>query len=283
MLKHQNVYHPFRPDHGPFNIYKCRDCGSAQTYPNPTVEELDKLYGSYRNGLPDLHRNIMEEDPQTAVYSYCVAQVRMLLNIDANSKFTWLDIGAGGGEFSSLMAHAFPVSQGIAVDLHPSPLKNYQNTVTWQQLNFNTHDISNQLPQVDLIVSIGVWEHVLEPDIFIQNLLKSLKPKGTLYLLCPDNGSLASHILGKSWPLFTPGEHLSIPTKVGASKCIQNSWDKIPGNNGKLVINSYAVMLPYTIGYLFKRLGLNKIGQLIPKGITIPMPLGALETVSQRQ
>ena len=285
ILKHENQYHPFNPAHGPFNIYKCSACGSSQTFPNPTIEELNKLYSSYRNGLPDLHRNIMDVDPQTAVYTYCVNRVRMLLNINANSRFTWLDIGAGGGEFSSLMAEAFPQSNGIAVDLHPTPsfLTEHQNTVEWRQLNFNTHEISENLPLVDLVVSIGVWEHVIEPDNFVQNLLKLLKPQGTLYLLCPDNGSFASRILGKSWPLFTPGEHLSIPTRVGASKCLENSWKKVCTTTEKLKINSHGVMLPYTIGYLFKRLGLDRLGQLIPKGLTVPMPLGALETVAKRR
>lgn len=108
ILAHQGVFHPFNRHHGPFNIYECKNCGSAQTYPLPTIESLNELYQSYENGLPNIHRKIMEQDPQTAIHKWCIERVKTMFQHNSNSKFSWLEVGAGGGELSEHMAEAFP-------------------------------------------------------------------------------------------------------------------------------------------------------------------------------
>jgi len=282
-LKYQRAYHPFNPHHGPFDIYECDDCDSAQTYPLPSVESLNKLYQTYVNGLPNMHRLIMQQDPQTAIHAWCVQRIKYFFNYNSNSKFTWIEIGAGAGELSMKMAEVFPESTGIAVDLHSSPIKNRSGIIEWRQLNLNTDDISKNLPLVDLIVSVGVWEHVLNPGFFINNLLKLIKTDGALYLLCPNNASLASLILKSHWPLFIPGEHITIPTKIGAKKIIYREWEKIHLNEKMIKVTSKSVMFPYTIGYFLKRLGLNNLSRLVPKGLSLPMPVGGLETIAKRK
>ena len=282
-LRHQSAYHRFNIHHGPFDIYECNDCGAAQTYPLPSVESLNKLYQTYVNGLPNLHRMIMEQDPQSAMYEWCVNRIKNSFNYNLNSKFSWIEIGAGGGELSLKMAEAFPESTGIAVDLHPSPIENCSGIIQWKQLNLNTDEISENLPLVDLIVSVGVWEHVLNPGFFINNLLKLLKTDGALYLLCPNNSSLASLTLKSHWPLFIPGEHITIPTKIGAKKIIYREWEKLHLNARKIEVTSKSVMFPYTIGYFLKRLGLNTLSRLVPKGLSLPMPVGGLETIAKRK
>src|SRR5690606_39068106 len=102
-LQHKGVYHPGKLDHGPFDIYRCSDCGSCQTHPLPSVEALAALYGSFEDGLPDLHRRIMADDPQVALYGLCVNRIKALSGKTAKDLFPWLDVGAGGGEFSALM------------------------------------------------------------------------------------------------------------------------------------------------------------------------------------
>lgn len=111
--------------------------------------------------------------------------------------------------------------------MHPSPLTKHKDIIEWRQINLNTETISEKLPLVDLIVSVGVWEHVLNPGNFVHDLLKLLKPNGALYLLCPNNASIASRTLGSNWPLFIPGEHISIPTKIGAKNIIQREWENL--------------------------------------------------------
>ena len=281
-LKHHGVFHPFKEDHGPFNIYTCEDCGSAQTSPMPSPESLTSLYNSYQDGLPELHRTIMSDDPQTSVYQLCVNRIASFSKRNATEVFTWLDVGAGGGEFTALMATAFPQSKGIALDQHPRPsfIANI-SAVEWREVDINQTNFSDNLPQADVVASIAVWEHVLHPNLFIRNLLRLVKPGGMLYLLCPNNASLASRILGKRWPLFTPGEHLAMPTKSGATRCVEREWQALSGNE-PINISSRGLMLPYTLRYLMRRLGIDIIGRKLPTGLSFPLPIGALETVAIR-
>lgn len=282
LLQHHGVFHPFKPDHGPFDIYACKECGSVQTCPMPSRESLTSLYGSYQDGLPELHRTIMKEDPQTAVYGQCVNRITSLSKRLASDEFVWLDIGAGGGEFATLMSSAFPKSKGIAVDQHSRPASLADvSIVEWREADINQLEFSDNLPQADVVASIAVWEHVLCPDLFVRNLLRLVKPGGILYLLCPNNASLASRLLGKRWPLFTPGEHLAMPTKKGAVRCVQREWNLLHGDES-IDVFSQGKMLPYTVRYLMRRLGVDAIGRMLPIGLSFPLPVGALETVAIR-
>lgn len=279
-LRYPHVFHPFKCDHGPFDIYVCTHCGSSQTNPIPSSKSLASLYNSYHNGLPDLHRRITEDDPQTYIYQKCIRRISKLWGKCKEDKFTWLDVGAGGGELSMLMAKEFPNSFGIAIDQHscPKALKNISN-LEWLQLDINQEHFSAQLPSTDLIVSIAVWEHVRYPDLFVSNLFCILNPEGMLYLMCPNNASYASRLLRSRWVYFTPGEHLAIPTPLGATHCLQREWkllhgDKIP------YIKVRGMTLPYTFRYVLRRLGFEKWGMLIPPGWNLPFPAGVLEAIT---
>lgn len=279
-LRHPGVFHTFNSDHGPFDIYACTNCGSCQTHPLPSVESLTSLYGSYDDGLPDLHRRITADDPQNALYGKCINRFHRLSKRNTTDEFTWIDVGAGGGELSLQMAKKFPNSHGTAIDLHTRPESlNNVPSVTWQQVDINAKQFCNGLPQFDLVISIAVWEHVLRPDLFVANLLQMVRPGGMLYLLCPNNGSWASRLLGRRWPYFTPGEHISIPTPRGATLCLQRELSSLFGKKEHGTISSKPVMLPYTFRYVLRRLGIDAIGKLLPSGWGIPLPSGALEAV----
>lgn len=281
-LRHPGVFHPFKSDHGPFDIYNCTGCGSAQTSPMPSRESLSSLYSSYHDGLPALHRTIMSDDPQTAVYGQCVSRIGRVSQRSASDEFTWLDVGSGGGEFASLMAEAFPHSNGVAIDQHPRPVSlTNASQIEWREVDINQVEFSDSLPQADVVASIAVWEHVVRPDLFVRNLLRLVKPGGTMYLLCPNNASLASRVLGTRWPLFTPGEHLSMPTKVGAIRCVRREWHAVHGSE-PIDVSSHGLMLPYTLRYLMRRLGVDLVGRILPIGLSFPLPIGALETVANR-
>lgn len=278
-LQHQGVQHTFKPDHGPFDIYLCNECKSCQTNPPPSIESLASLYGSYRDGLPDLHRNITADDPQTSLYQNCIKRISRLAKKNAKDDFKWIDVGSGGGEFSALMSTQFPNSHGMAIDLHTRPHSLANTSVDWQQIDINQENFSKQLPQFNLIASIAVLEHVLRPDLFISNLLKLLQPGGMIYLLCPNNASWASRLLQRKWPYFTPGEHLAIPTPRGAVRCVQREWQSLQNKDSQIKVHSQAVLMSYTLRYVMRRLGIDKIGRMLPPGLSLPLPSGALEII----
>lgn len=278
---HTGLYHPFKADHGPFSFHSCRDCGAGLTLAPPSVARLSALYGSFRDGLPDLHRTITQDDPQTALYGLCVRRLLGLAGAEIGPAPAWLDVGAGGGELSSLLSAALPGGRGVAIDLHERPeLLSGNDRVAWRQVDINADDFASQAgAPVELVVSTAVWEHVVHPDRFVLNLLRLVKPGGVVYLLCPNYGSLARRIMGDRWPYFTPGEHLNIPTAAGARACLARQWRDLHGQGPVPWIRSRALALPYTFRYVFRRLGWDRIGRLLPVSLGMPLPVGALEAV----
>jgi len=269
----RGLFHPLKRDHGPFDFYRCATCGSGTTPEPPTPKQLADLYGSFREGLPELHRTLTADDPQISWYRQCVNRASALMGKPSPSAFRWIDVGAGGGELSAMMSDRFPQSRGIAIDLHPRPASLRDlDRVDWRQSDLNG-DFSADLPPADLVISTAVWEHVLRPDRFASELLKLTSDAGMIYLLCPNYDSLARRVMGSRWPYFTPGEHLHLPTPEGARRCLERE-----ARQRDSIIVSRPILLPYSLRYVLRRFGLERLGRLVPMAVRFPMPVGALET-----
>ena len=276
---HANLYHPFKPDHGPFEFHQCHACGSGLTISPPSQERLAALYASYRDGLPDLHREIMSDDPQFELYELCAK--RMIAAAPRLQGASWIDVGAGGGELSRILSGLIPDGKGLAVDLHarPGSLSAYPQ-VEWIQADINDPAFADGVDRrADFVISTAVWEHVVRPDLYARNLIRLLKPGGVLYLMCPNYGSFARHALGRRWPYFTPGEHLNMPTLRGASACLDRAWAMVHATGPKPAVVSRRLALPYSLRYVFRRFGIDAIGRMLPPGLGFPLPSGALESV----
>lgn len=278
---HQGLMHPRKADHGPFEFYKCASCGSGVMRDLPTAGALAALYGSFQNGLPELHRRIMQDDPQHELYALCAK--RMLQRAVKREGTVWADVGAGGGELSAIMSRAAPDARGIAIDLHTRP-KTLADTraITWIQADLNEEgfvDKNNLGAAADMVISTAVWEHVLQPDQFAGELIRLLKPGGVLYLMCPDYGSIARKVMATGWPYFTPGEHLNMPTVTGARICLERQWSRVRPGAAMPHISSCALSLPYSFRYVLRRFGWDRLGRLLPPRLGAPLPAGALEAV----
>jgi len=275
---HSGLFHPLRKNHGPFDFYVCNRCGSGLTLPPPSPESLRGLYDSFQSGLPEFHRQITQDDPQLGITDLCVRRITKLSGRRSDDFFSWIDVGAGGGELSAALSKCFPNSQGIAVDLHERPqMLHGLNAVQWIRADINAADFAENIAsRADIVFSISVWEHVTAPDSFVQNLIRLLAKPGLIYLLAPNYGSLMRKILRDRWPYFTPGEHLFMPSIQGARACLNRAWTTVSGADADVRIDVRPTMLPYTIRYVARRLRIPG-GRFIPKAWRIPFPAGALE------
>lgn len=280
---HDGLFHPFKKDHGPFSFHRCRNCGSGLTLQPPTGAELTRLYASFQDGYAEEVRDMRQGDPQLAIYARQVRRMLRHAERSGERPQTWIDVGAGGGEMSTLIAEALPDATGIAVDLHECPASLASpGRITWKQADINDdHFAAGVGGTAQLVVSSAVWEHVLHPDRFIGNLLRLLAPGGLLYLMTPDYGSLACRLMGRRWPYFEPGEHLNMPTAAGAVSCLLRQWRVVHGDQGDPVIRCGPLLLPYSLSFTFKRIGLSPLGRLFPPGFALPLPTGILEAELQ--
>jgi SAM-dependent methyltransferase len=178
-----------------------------------------------------------------------------------------MDIGAGNGDLSKLLCEKFPHSFGIAVDFHeiPEALSGVRN-LKWMQVDLNDRNFSRFLAdnKADMIFSISVLEHVLDPKNFVQNLLLLLPQHAILYLAAPDFDSPSRRLMGKRWPYLIPGEHLHIPTlkamKSVCSLAIQESGAAGPAARAF----SNHVSLHYPIQFFFNYFQVGFLNRWFP-------------------
>jgi len=273
---YRGLSHPTRRTHGPFDLYVCRRCGSLSTWPLPSRDALGALYGSFASGVDTRLRELRHATPLTAWFDYVVRRTTRLGRFDHGAAFRWLDVGAGGGELAAALARAFPKASGVAIDWSPRP-RDLDPRIAWRAADLNDDGFAMPpVQQADLVISLSVWEHVLEPGAFVRKLLTLVAPGGMLYLVGPDVGSLAYRVMRTRWPYFLPGEHLNMPTRRGARDCLEHAT--APGDS--IAVGS--VGLPYPPAYVLGFLGLGRLSRWTRRLPALPLPVGALEAVCWR-
>lgn len=110
-------------------------------------------------------------------------------NLHHSTSLKILDLGAGHGAFTKvLFDKGYDVS---ACDLFPE-------IFMFDQLACEKADITKALPypdnSFDLVIAIEVSEHIIDHEVFFQEINRILKPKGQLYLSTPNILSLKSRM-----------------------------------------------------------------------------------------
>jgi len=100
-----------------------------------------------------------------------------------------------------------------------------------------------------------------------------------LYMITPNYSSLARRLMGKRWPYFFPGEHIGMPSVMGARRCLDRELTTIRGAGAQSRILVKPAMVSYSLRYVFAKLGLPHVAKLCPRTFTCKLPSGALEAV----
>lgn len=260
-LLYTEQYHKIKKDHGPITFYKCNDCHSGFTFPLPTAIQLFDLYNSFSGGLDNYTRQMRNNNPLNKWFEICISNALKYCEIpyNTNDSFEWIDIGAGNGELARSMSQKFPRSKGIAIDFHARPemLEGCPN-IQWIECNLNKPDFYQQInmKNPDFVFCITVLEHILNPKLFLDNLIKILGNGKVLYLTTPDFGSIAAKILKSYWPYLIFGEHLNIPSK-GGIKILLHRLLKDSGIENKRQFFVEPTILPYPLGYYLQYYHIN--------------------------
>jgi len=75
----------------------------------------------------------------------------------------------------------------------------------------------------DLIIFTEAIEHINDPIEFLNHAYKLLNPNGLLYMTTPCFSSLERVLMGESWGMIAPPEHLSYFNKASIDKALKIS------------------------------------------------------------
>lgn len=274
-LFRKDAYHPAAPGHGPFDVYLCRNCGSLMTFPLPSPGQMRQLYSGFSGGMIHEISELRQNYPLTTWYRQCVDSMRKNM-ARQQQDFSWMDVGAGDGVVSEMMKTEFPGSTGLAVDFHERPPRLAGMDIGWDRVDLN--DASALQGSFDLVFAITVFEHMLYPGQFLQAMVRLLKPGGLLYFNCPRTDAFAFRAMGRKWPYYLPGEHITIPSMKGLNMMADSIFR---GEQGTFTIKVNPVIMPYPLGYyLGYYLGISR---KLSFDMDLCIPTGLLEAFIHRQ
>jgi SAM-dependent methyltransferase len=207
-----------------YNVYECSVCNSSFVDPMSNLkEEYDIIYGgdetkdgSYdyyyylAEGVKKLKNPLKDLANFTAVYWGVVKALRDN-HIVKGAKV--LEVGPGLGYFTYALRKSGYDCEGLeysktAVDFANNFFGKHYTEGTIEE--YSKVDIHKG--KYDLVVATEVIEHVVDPKVFIENILEVLKPGGTIILTTPIKDI---HPKGTIWETNPAPEHLWWFTEKG--------------------------------------------------------------------
>jgi SAM-dependent methyltransferase len=190
------------------DVYRCGSCGHI-TVPEGLMRDSEgaSIYESASsifetNGNADYyHDDTNARAARTKldyVLRFCPPATRLL------------DVGSSFGHF---LAQARTVYQASGLEVSPS-------AAAWAQSMFDVDIVVGSIYELDAVVrdrelydAITCWdviEHLEDPVGAIDQMRRSLRPGGLLFVSTPDAGALVARVMGRRWHYLDPVQHLNL-------------------------------------------------------------------------
>lgn len=187
-----------------YEIHRCHTCAAHFLAPYPDAERLAQAYDEsyYGDGDEKFDDGLVER-----MLDYFRRRRAQKIAALIHHQGHVLDIGCGNGRFLEMIGRQGKIetyglempgnsarrAQAILKDrLHIGPLK---------PEIYSEH-------QFDAITLFHVFEHLTEPQAYLDEIRRILKPGGVLYMSFPNIGSIQSRIFKGRWLHLDPPRHL---------------------------------------------------------------------------
>lgn len=187
-----------------YRVVRCDDCGFVFLNPQPSDEELGRIYSAdyFLGSDSEQSRQAVSEIKQATAKHY-LSEIRRYYGSGGGRL---LEVGCGDGDLLVLAeAEGWTVTgveyASAACDRARQRLKN------GRVLCGELPQAGLESEQFDLCVLSDVLEHVRSPIDFLRQVHRLLKPGGTLFIATPSLDSWSARFLRQKWMEFK-AEHL---------------------------------------------------------------------------
>ncbi len=188
----------------------CNACETLFANPRPSQEAIDSYYKNSKN-YEFWNTHIFPASETARREKIFKPRVNALL--ETIQKFhlqtdTLIEIGSGFGTFCEELKKTNTFNKIISVEPTPS----LADTCRKKGLNVISQpveQIDETTLKADIIVSFEVIEHLFNPSIFLSKCQKLLKPKGMIFLTCPNYFGFDVQILGATSSAID-NEHINL-------------------------------------------------------------------------
>ncbi|WP_026714712.1 class I SAM-dependent methyltransferase [Flavobacterium daejeonense] len=179
-----------------FDLYYDETLDMLITHPQPSLENLEKYYESEDYISHTDNKRSLFEKAYHFVKGIALKNKLNLINSQQTAKGRILDIGAGTGDFLSVVKNDGWQTVGI------EPSDRAKGIAIGKGIAFveNTTELENH--SFDVITMWHVLEHVPDLNFQIKELKRLLKPNGTLIVAVPNFKSFDAKHYGIYWAAF---------------------------------------------------------------------------------
>jgi SAM-dependent methyltransferase len=186
--------------HGAADAWLCPSCGHTFIATLPTPAELDTVYATY--GYDQL-----ASSPPPAFLD--VILETLLARFDHyRRRGRLLDVGFGAGGLLRVARDRGWSTHGVETSPTAVEVGRVAGLGTLHHGDFLQVDLERG--SYDVVVMTELIEHLPVPMPFLLRASEMLRPGGLLYMTTPHGRGLSGRLLGASWSVLKPPEHLQL-------------------------------------------------------------------------
>ena len=216
---------------------QCSDCRLVYTSPAQSDEHLKQIAEEWAvKHQASAEKTVWEGNPavQQLIYG---PRVSALERYRKNGRI--LDIGCSTGDFL-----AYAQDQGWQV--YGSELAQHTSNIARQNLQAEVRSGSFETSGFeaaffDVVTMWDVIEHVLDPQKFLQEAFRILRPGGALVLYTPNYDSLTRYLIFDRWRALIPDRHLCVFNRHTIRRIIEQSGGSVRSIRS-MDINPYEIL-----------------------------------------
>ena len=178
-------FNNFAEENG-FTAVKCSKCGLVYVNPRPVFSTINEAVKTGLHNEVEGGRNVIVHRISSKINLYRKILIEMFSDIwQRGEPISWLDIGAGYGEFVEALATIAPLNS-IILGIEPMQPKAF--AAQKRGLNIKNIFLSDVDEKYDIVSIIDVLSHIPDINSFIKEIKQVLKPDGYFFI---ETGNIA--------------------------------------------------------------------------------------------
>lgn len=189
-----------------FNVVSCTECGFTFTQDHPGEDDAGRYYESEEYiSHSDTSKGIVNKLYRAARNFMLKRKVQLVKKSTGKKTGKILDIGSGTGYFANAMKLEGWNAEGIEIN---EKARNFSKNEFRLDV-YDPSEIQNlESGAYDCITLWHVLEHFHDPDRYMREISRLLKPGGRCVIALPNSGSYDNEYYGEYWAAWDVPRHL---------------------------------------------------------------------------
>jgi SAM-dependent methyltransferase len=192
------------------HLVRCRTCRTLFTTLLPSGESLHDYYSQYYSG------------ENLTVPLFVSRRLDEIVSGFARFRKTnrFLDVGCGAATLLEAARRAGWNAEGTEVS---EVAANNARRLGFHVFCGGLAQANFASDRYDVVSVVEVLEHLLEPWSLLREVFRVLRPGGLLWLTTPNGYGISATLLGPSWSVISPPEHIQLFSVLGLRTLLRNA------------------------------------------------------------